>query len=127
MAQDNDHFVGMGDIELAAQQFTDEVGIRMFRIEERNPVTQIVTTGGQPLYFGISLIKQGKAVGPSQKAAGSGHSKKGKRNQEPGRHSARQLFTAQIQGVVNLVHKATESQLCQPFKPFSLRWRNYVH
>ncbi len=59
----------MRDIEIAAQQFADEVGIGMARVEQTDAVLQLVALGGSSAW--AFSVQASKPLGPASAIAPS--------------------------------------------------------
>lgn len=90
--QQHHHFVGMHNVEIAAQKFPGEIGIDMARIEQGHPVAQIIALRGQPHHFRLSFGQQALVFAPGQKPAWPGDGKAPHDEQADQRDTLRKAF-----------------------------------
>lgn len=85
----NDQLVGMGDIEIAAEQFANEIRIGMARIEQRDTVFDPITLRRETRDFLFTLLKQPRIFTPGKQAAWPRHTRSTKQKQRDERHRLR--------------------------------------
>lgn len=68
----NDQLIRMGNIEIAAQQFTDQIWIGVTRIEQVYAIAQLITLGQQMRHFLLALIQHVRVFAPRQQPARPG-------------------------------------------------------
>jgi len=71
----NDDFVRVDHVEILAQQFTSKVRIHAPRIEQRDPVAQLITLGCNSFDLGLPRIEKLAIFAPGDNSAWA---KKGK-------------------------------------------------
>jgi len=67
----NDDFVRVDHVEILAQQFTSKVGIHAARIEQRDPVAQLITLSSNGFDLGLPRIKKLAVFAPGDNPAGA--------------------------------------------------------
>ena len=110
-AQQHDHFVGMHDVEIAAQKFAGEIGIDMARIEQGHAVAQIIALRGQPRHFHPAFGQKPLVFTPGEQAAWPGDGEARHDEQTDQRDTLGQAFTRELRFGAVLFHKRIESQL----------------
>ncbi|WP_366409650.1 hypothetical protein [Novosphingobium sp. 17-62-19] len=84
-----DQLVGMGDIEIAAKQFTNKIRVGMARIEQCDTVFDPIPLGRKTGDFLLTLLKQARIFTPGQQTARPSNTGSTEQKQRNQRHRLR--------------------------------------
>ena len=116
LVDEHHHFIGMHDIEIAAQQFAGKVRIGVAWIEQYDPVPKLVAFAGQLPSLSLSQKKCSFVFRPCEDTAGSRKGKTAQHEQAHQRDTLSDAIAGQLWFDAKLFHETTESQLTMRFK-----------
>lgn len=64
-----DHLIGMGDIEVLAKQFPNQIRIRVSRIEQCDTIPQLIPLCLEPRNLVMPLVEHGQVLAPGKHTA----------------------------------------------------------
>ena len=114
----DDHLVRMRDIQVLAEQFSDQIRVRVSRVEQYDPIAQFIPLRLQSRDLAVPLVEHGQILAPCEHAARTRKSQTAQNDQTGKCHAPREAPTTEtVKGILSF-HDIRESQLTAAFKRY---------